>query len=314
MFTKVSSFLLAFFLFAASASGNSLPQAFIDALEDAAVAEESEIVYTLVDIDDHNPHLISRDFEGQTFILVASLVDGNYYDAYETDSLYEGSHPALWVTAVPELKNFFVEDISFPEDVYGRIIQLLGLRPEDAPGGKEYSRIVEFWVRPGDLLRPSPDPEVSDREAELEFPALVREYSPDFYLAVDWSTSPPTPVRVDWMEWFNNNGNYDPRSEASFPWTRLGYTYDWGDEENHVGLSEFLMESHAVTYIHSVQSMDSSYFSPPRGSQSGGSGGCSAHSGDSLLVLVLFGGMLLLGLLRRFRKAGFRNGGRNTGV
>ena len=26
-----------------------------------------------------------------------------------------------------------------------------------------------------------------------------------------------------------------------FPWTRLGYTYDWGKPDNHVGLSEFIL-------------------------------------------------------------------------
>lgn len=31
------------------------------------------------------------------------------------------------------------------------------------------------------------------------------------------------------------------QQSKEYPWTRLGYTYDWGDESNHVGVSEFVI-------------------------------------------------------------------------
>lgn len=263
-----------------------LPQAFLDALADAAVAERSEIVRDLVDITPYNQDLISRDIGGKTHILVASLVGGPYYDPYSEDALYDRQHPALWVTVVPELKDFFADQTDFPDDVSLRVIQLLGLRPEDAPGGKSYSRIVEFWVQPEDLLRPCPDPEITDMEAELDFPTLVKEYSPDFYLKNDWNNG-GTPLSLDWMEWFNGNMNYDPDDPWAYPWTRMGYTYDWGDEEDHVGLSEFLLQTDAVIYVHSVQSMDLDYFTSTSGTAS--SGGCNSFAviGISLLLMPM---------------------------
>lgn len=240
----------------------TLPQAFLDALADTAVAERSEIVRDLVDITPYNQDLISRDIEGKTYILVASLVSGNYYDGYSEDTLYNQNHPVIWVTVVPELRDFFVDQADFPDDLYQRIIRLLGLRPE-AESEQDYSRIVEFWVQPEDLLRPCPDPEITDSEAELDFPALVLEYSPDYYLENDWNNG-GTPLLQDWGGWIQGNKNYDPDHPWAYPWTRLGYTYDWGDDQDHIGLSEFIIQSDAVIYIHKVQSMDMNYFTAPQ--------------------------------------------------
>ena len=51
---------------------------------------------------------------------------------------------------------------------------------------------------------------------------------------------------MNYTGWFNNRKNYiysNARSypaSSPYPWTRLGYTYDWGSR-NHVGLSEFVV-------------------------------------------------------------------------
>ena len=59
-----------------------------------------------------------------------------------------------------------------------RLEKLLGLPPNS---GK--TKFVEIWVRPQDLFRPSPDPEITDCVAELDclkpeqiaLPALLRK-------------------------------------------------------------------------------------------------------------------------------------------
>lgn len=276
-----------------SFADEALPQAFLDALADAEVAERSEIVRDLVDITPENPDLISRDIGGETHILVASIVSGTFYDTYSADALYDQNHPKIWVTVVPELKDFFADQEDFPDDVYQRIIRLMGFRPEDE-GEQHYNRIVEFWVQPEDLLRPSPDPEVTDREAELDFPALVKEYSPDFYLGNDWGNG-GAPVSQDWGEWIESNKNYDPTDQWAYPWTRLGYTYDWGNTEDHVGLSEFILQSDAVMYVHSVQSMDVDYFTTPSGTGgSDSSGGCNSFAVVGMGLLLMPMGICLL--------------------
>jgi hypothetical protein len=75
----------------------------------------------------------------------------------------------LWVTTVPELRNFCKRERLAPGKTVTRLEQLLGLPPED---GK--TKFVELWVKPTDLFRPSPDPEISDHEAELDFPVSDR--------------------------------------------------------------------------------------------------------------------------------------------
>ena len=43
-----------------------------------------------------------------------------------------------------------------------------------------------------------------------------------------------------YIEWFNSNIIYS-YFESSYPWTRLGYTYDWADNGTEYGLSEFII-------------------------------------------------------------------------
>ncbi|WP_405357753.1 hypothetical protein [Ruminococcus sp.] len=40
--------------------------------------------------------------------------------------------------------------------------------------------------------------------------------------------------------WFENN-TASSYSTGSYPWTRLGYTYDWADNGTAYGLSEFII-------------------------------------------------------------------------
>jgi hypothetical protein len=53
------------------------------------------------------------------------------------------------------------------------------------------------------------------------------------------STRAPIPPRV--------HGNAEPLQ--NFPWTALGYTYDWGSK-NHVGPSEFLSLKGTQVFFH----------------------------------------------------------------
>ncbi len=63
--------------------------------------------------------------------------------------------------------------------------------------------------------------------------------------------APPKGVSAEYIEWFTalQSKSY---GENGYPWTRLGYTYDWGNPESEVGLSEFVIEAGATVKIHSV--------------------------------------------------------------
>ena len=45
----------------------------------------------------------------------------------------------------------------------------------------------------------------------------------------------------DWYaKWFNDNILWS-YFDSAYPWTRLGYTYDWADNGKEYGLTEFLI-------------------------------------------------------------------------
>ena len=172
-----------------------------------------------------------------------------YYEPYlQTETQMQLS---AWVTVVPEMKNFFVGQTCPPTKE--RIIQVLGLHPVWAG---DYEVLVEMWVDPDILFRPSPDPEITDHEAELATrigTSIFWKYPSDhnaflaldnsvFFLESAWSVL----GSLTFQEWYENRtatlyNMEGPVEDWGWPWTRLGYTYDWGNEDNHVGLSEFII-------------------------------------------------------------------------
>ena len=113
-----------------------------------------------------------------------------------------------------------------------RIKQYLGLRPEN-----DFSKFVEIWVKPEDLVRPCKDPEINDRQCQLDFT--------------------------------NNNQEdmkrFDKLKEETqgYPWTQLGYTYDWGNPNGHVGASEFIIKKGSNVIVKEVIEADNYLTSTP---------------------------------------------------
>jgi hypothetical protein len=116
-----------------------------------------------------------------------------------------------------------------------RLEQLLGL-----PVNNGKTRFVQMWVNPADMLRPSPDGEVDDTVAELEMP------SPEHF-----ASQQDYEFHRDWFNLQMSLQAYDDPSKG-YPWTRLGYTYDWGNPESEVGLSEFVVAAGSMVGIEAV--------------------------------------------------------------
>jgi hypothetical protein len=133
-----------------------------------------------------------------------------------------------------------------------RIAQLLGLPPSDATNKVCF---LEMWVSPSDLFRPSPDPEITDTAAEIDFPSVkyktrFRQYSTTEMVFADMNCDPAQcPACNEWNQcgftsyenYIRNRRKYIYTVASPYPWTGLGYTYDWGNPDNHVGLSEFVI-------------------------------------------------------------------------
>ncbi len=221
-----------------------LPQAYWDAVEDARTPEPNEVFRDLTAITPQNSALTWDD---QGRVLMTTWADWVGYTQNVGYRLITTRD--VWVTAAPDLQRFcaaYTPTAAIP--LAARLSQLLGLPPE--PAAQSANRqVVEVWVDPQFLFRPSPDPEISDHEAELtfrtanEFIAVPSGYQHWFYAQYDQRYQyQGQPIALNSTE---------TSSALPYPWTQLGYTYDWGDRADwatldptrpeHVGLSEFVI-------------------------------------------------------------------------
>ncbi|MFH0735684.1 MAG: hypothetical protein V1773_13445 [bacterium] len=194
------------------------------AIQDAMVAEESEISKNLIAITPTNNYL---SWSNGYVLVVTWTKYSSSYPVSDTISTWWGE---TWVTVVPEMKDFYKRNKYSREKLTVRTEQLLGL-----PNNSGNTYFVEMWVKPEDLLRPAYDNEVTDNTCGLSFPETTSD---------------------EYILWFNNTiiSSYYPNLQnAKHPWTRLGYTYDWGNPTCEIGLSEFIIKKNAEVIVKSVQ-------------------------------------------------------------
>ncbi|WP_020538947.1 hypothetical protein [Lewinella cohaerens] len=203
-----------------------------DVVGDAAKPQPWEISQTLTQVIPTNDALVQKTINGIKHILVATWQnDTTYYVPNPSTGYYNTGNYPIWVTLAPQLQ----QQCQTPafgrrEGLDLRLKQLLGLPPDTK---KQY--FVEFWVQPKDLFRPCPDPEITDGSCDLAFPADVSE---------------------DHKEWINDlrlASYYNPDWNKNYPWTELGYTYDWNRKnKTNIGLSEFVVQKNSNLVIHNI--------------------------------------------------------------
>jgi len=209
---------------------------FAEAVKDAAVVVPTEVSTHLSPLIESNPRLVWKGAAPSRKLLFVTWTSWDGYDASVSKSIPLTRE--MWVTAAPEMQDFCrgltkaappAGDALTPATVL-RLEQLLGL---PSAGGKD--RFVEVWADPADIFRPCPDPETTDRECGLDFPAAKRFIT----------------VSDEHVKWFDKlkDTSY---GDKGYPWTRLGYTYDWGGGEGHVGLSEYVIRGGATVEIKAV--------------------------------------------------------------
>lgn len=168
---------------------------------------------------------------GDDHILMMTWKAKNYYP----DSGRSNTGPyEIWVTAAPELYGR-MKSVK-PAERSLRLKQLLGLPPN------AQNRIfIEIWVKPGDLFRPCPDREIGDSLCNLNFSAADS-------------------ADQDYIRWFNTSRidrYYATGLYNRYPWTQLGYTYDWHPRNSHhIGLSEFVIRKNSEVMIRKAYTTD----------------------------------------------------------
>lgn len=201
---------------------------YLNAIKDAEIANSDEISKDLMAIVESNKKLVWKKEGSKKKVLVVTWTSWSGYFNWIGQPMTTTRD--IWITVVPDLKEFCKNQHRHPRNLSLRLEQLLGLPPNN---GKQW--FVEIWVDPDDLFRPSPDPEITDYESELDFPR------PQKLLTI-------SPSHIDWI----NDLKSKMYGEDGYPWTRLGYTYDWGNPFSEIGLSEFVISKGAVIEIHSI--------------------------------------------------------------
>jgi len=145
----------------------------------------------------------------------------------------------VWVTAVPEVqqkcKGFKEKDLAL------RLRQLLGLQPE-----AQFQHFVVMKVAASDIFRPATNPLTT-----TPWPCGAKKENYCGEQFPYWAT----PAHMQWLAGQmltsyvvapEHNGTY------SYPWTRLGYTYDWKQGADRYGASEYVVRPGSVVNVLSV--------------------------------------------------------------
>lgn len=184
------------------------------AMTDAVFSEDREVM-DLVCLTPEDPQVI-WDKAGERVLLVT-------WHSYEEpcnpgDAL---AHNDIWATSLGELTDWYLENSSGVTDWVLRFSQLLGM-----PNDGSCTRFSAFWVAPSAVIRPA---YVTDVTAQMEN-------------SYDQITDPT------YQSWFDANILYS-YFESAYPWTRLGYTYDWSGGDSPYGLTEFLVADGSETEV-----------------------------------------------------------------
>lgn len=119
----------------------------------------------------------------------------------------------IWCISYEELQTWYSRNSKGVTDWTERLEQLIGL-----PEGFGYTHFTAFIADADDVIRPAyqPDPQKQVTKADLDGSALG-----------------------EYAAWFEGNTQWS-YVDSAWPWTRLGYTYDWAQGQER-GLCEFLL-------------------------------------------------------------------------
>jgi hypothetical protein len=139
----------------------------------------------------------------------------------------------VWVTLVPEVRD---SCLTFTGDKKLGLEQLLGL-----PAGTNDTLMVELTVRAADVFRPVTDPRITTT------------YPCGDTIQAGCGTKFPGGVSPGHLEWMARTFADHWMIPGGYPWTRLGYTYNWRPGAPRYGASEYVIRKEAWVLVESVQ-------------------------------------------------------------
>ena len=189
-----------------------------DAVADAMTASPDEIVPLVTLTPDSS--MVTWNEEGSKVLMLSWH---KYPDSYKAGESFTCAYGEVWVFTDKEILSWYDENGKDVTDWEVRLEQLIGL-----PAEKEYTHVSAFWVDIEEMIRPAYQPDVTKQvtKEDLDSSALG-----------------------EYRDWFDGNAEYSYTSETPYPWTRLGYTYDWADNCDDYGLTEFIILPDSVIEV-----------------------------------------------------------------
>jgi hypothetical protein len=215
-------------------TADELTQEYIRAVHLAMQPGPEYVSHSLISIDPDKP------------VRVVAFIRRNQIPDYEGKKVAP-ANKQTWVTVVPRLKTFCQDYVKSrgadPERLKLRLKQRLGLPPQPA-----YDSFVVLMVDPKDisnLFRPCGDPSTTTTTCAPASPPKPEEMK-DKLKALNSGNSNEV---QDY--WFLSNYYWSYAPPYQYPWTTLGYTFDWAPREDgsedfvRWGESEFVIPAGA---------------------------------------------------------------------
>lgn len=198
-------------------TGKSDEELYHDAVLDAMVATNDEIL-PVISLAPGEPYACYNADQTELLLFV-------YHDSL--DEFPEGvtitvDENGLWSFAGGEMADWYAVESPNMRNPARRFRQVLGRSPND-----ESAYFTAFWVKRRDVIRPAYTTDITETRMSIAFEGSVDN---------------------SYKQWFDNmivSSYYD----GSRPWTRLGYTYDWAENGNEYGLSEFYIPEGAEIQV-----------------------------------------------------------------
>lgn len=194
------------------------------AVKDAAVAEADEI-QPLVSLTREDP-LVTWDDKGRVLLCTWH----SYPDSYPEGEKVTTKWGYVWTFTDKEAATHAGE-LQKSGDAKMRLRQLIAVAPD-----KNHSTVTGLWVNPSDVIRPAYQTDAAKGEMYTAFPEGQK-------------------VEEQFKAWFDQN-ILDSYYYGSYPWTRLGYTYDWANNGKVYGMTEFLIKKDAEVEVAFTETTD----------------------------------------------------------
>lgn len=195
----------------------SVEELYAAAVNDAMTIESEEIL-PVISLAPGSADAVYNE-KGDKVLL---LTWHKYPDSYPDHAEVTIEWGEVWTFSPAEIAEWYDENSSDVKDWDMRFRQLIGLKPDT-----QNTHFTAMWVEPEDILRP----------------AYVTEID-EIHMTESFETEPD----ADYKEWFDAN-IINSYFDDAYPWTRLGYTYDWSGDGGEYGLSEFLVEDGAQVEV-----------------------------------------------------------------